>query len=224
MHVQPTDADVVKFLRGALAKRACPVTEIEASAQAAGLLKERQRIAQAKPFRRAKKFLRIRSHRAGFGARSHWLWELPRASVPSAKAGRESAPPRRIPNHWVEGVAYLNPERPPADVPRHRWRQFVDDCKRFLNSPENWAERAYKLGWDAMTLFGCAPSRPLDYSGVAGMVWAINGGRLVELHRDWAVIDVPVQARQRIFYRRNVEPGKISLPWAKQPVPAKTSP
>src|SRR6266478_291968 len=35
-----------------------------------------------------------------------------------------SAPPRRIPSHWVEGVAYLNPERPPADVPRHRWQQL----------------------------------------------------------------------------------------------------
>jgi hypothetical protein len=45
---------------------------------------------------------------------------------------------------------------------------------------------------------------------------ALNGGKMVELHRDWAVIDVPVQTRQRIFYRRNVEPGKISLPWAKQ--------
>ena len=41
MHVQPTDADVVKFLRGALAKRACPVLDLEASARAAGLLKER---------------------------------------------------------------------------------------------------------------------------------------------------------------------------------------
>ena len=162
MQFQPTDADVVKFLRGALAKRACPVVELEASARAAGLLKERQRIAQAKPFRRAKEFLRMRSHRAGFGARSHWLWELPRASVPSAKAQRASAPPRRIPSHWVEGVAYLNPERPPADVPRHRWRQFVDDCKRFLNSPENWAEHAARLGWDAMALFGCAPRRPLE--------------------------------------------------------------
>jgi hypothetical protein len=40
-----------------------------------------------------------------------------------------------------------------------------------------------------MALFGCAPKRPLDYSGSAGLVWAINGGRLVELHRDWAVIE-----------------------------------
>jgi hypothetical protein len=52
-------------------------------------------------------------------------------------------------------------------------------------------------GWDAMTLFGCAPKRPLDYLGSAGLLWAINGGRLVELHRDWAVIDLPVNRSQR---------------------------
>jgi hypothetical protein len=45
---------------------------------------------------------------------------------------------------------------------------------------------------------------------------AINGGRLVELHRDWAVIDLPVNRSQRIFYRRNVDPAKITLPWVKQ--------
>ena len=29
-----------------------------------------------------------------------------------------------------------------------------------------------------MALFGCAPKRPLDYSGSAGLLWAITGGRL----------------------------------------------
>jgi hypothetical protein len=53
----------------------------------------------------------------------------------------------------------------------------VDDCKNFLNSPEKWAERAARLGWDAMALFGCASNRPLDYFGSAGLVWAINGAR-----------------------------------------------
>jgi hypothetical protein len=59
-----------------------------------------------------------------------------------------------------------------------------------VSAPESLAERASRLGWDAMALFGCAPKRPLDYSGSAGLLWAINGGRLVELHRDWAVIDL----------------------------------
>jgi hypothetical protein len=63
------------------------------------------------------------------------------------------------------------------------------------------ARRPTRMGRDG--LFGCAPSRPLDYSGSAGLLWAMNGGRLFELHfelhRDGAVIDVHVQARQSIF-------------------------
>ena len=68
---------------------------------------------------------------------------------------------------------------------------------------------------DAIRLFGCAPKRPLDYLGSAGLLWAINGGRLLELHRDWAVIDLPIHGSKRIFSRRNVDPAKITLPWAK---------
>jgi hypothetical protein len=136
----------------------------------------------------------------------------------SIKTGSGTARERRvaIPVDWLQGVACLHPDRPPNDVPRQRWWQFVDDCKSFLSSPENWANRATRLGWDAMALFGCAPKRPLDYLGSAGLVWAINGGRLLELHRDWAVIDIPVHGSQRIFYRRNVDAAKITLPWARQ--------
>jgi hypothetical protein len=50
----------------------------------------------------------------------------------------------------------------------------------------------------------------------SGLLWAINGGRLLELHRDWAVIDIPVHGSQRTFYRRNADVAKITLPWAKQ--------
>src|SRR3984893_3791951 len=55
-----------------------------------------------------------------------------------------------------------------------------------------------------MALFGCAPKRPLDYSGSAGLLWAINGGRLVELHRDWAVIELAANGSRA---------GKVTLPW-----------
>src|SRR5262249_28043449 len=68
---------------------------------------------------------------------------------------------------------------------------------------EDWGDKA-RLAASKIALFGCAPRRPLDYSASAGLLWAMNGGRLVELHRDWAVIDMPLQTRQRVFYRRNV--------------------
>jgi hypothetical protein len=207
-----------EFLEDALALGALGVPELEARARAAGLLGARQSISHIRAFKRAKKSLGIKSLRAGFGARSEWRWQLPRRTEASIELESGAAPERRvpIPSDWVEGVACLNPNRPPNDVPRHRWRQFVDDCRNFLRSSGNGASRAAQLGWDAISLFGCAPKRPLDYSGSAGLLWAITGGRLVELHRDWAVIDLPVNRSQRIFYRRNVDPTKITLPWVKQ--------
>ena len=171
-------------------------------------------ITHIRVFQRAKKSLGIRSRRAGFGARSEWRWQLPRESSIKTDSGMARERRDLIPIDWLQGVACLDPDRPPNDVPRHRWRQFVADCGNFLSSPEKWAERAARLGWDAMALFGCAPKRPLDYLGSAGLIWAINGGRRIELHRDWAVIDLPVNRSQRIFYRRNVNPAKITLPWA----------
>jgi hypothetical protein len=126
----------------------------------------------AKVFKRAKKSLGIRSRRTGFGARSQWLWQLPRQSDPApikAEAAQERRGP--IPIDWVQGVACLHPDRPPNDLPRHRWRQFRDDCKNFLSSSEHWAGRAAQLGWDAMALFGCAPKRPLDCGSSMRGVW-----------------------------------------------------
>jgi len=213
-----SEALVTEFLGDALALGALGVPELEARARAAGLLGQGQSITHTKAFKGAKKALGIRSLRAGFGARSQWQWQLLQQSNPAAvKTESEAAQERRvpIPIDWVQGVARLDPDRPPNDVPRHRWRRFVDDCKNFLSPSENWAERAARLGWDAMALFGCAPKRPLDYSGSAGLLWAINGGRLVELHRDWAVIDLRVNGSQRIFDRRKLDPAKITLPWAR---------
>jgi hypothetical protein len=208
----PSEAIVTKFLRDALAVDAVGVPELDEKARAKGLLGERQSITTAKVFKRAKKSLGIRSRRTGFGARSQWLWQLPRPSDPApikAEAAQERRGP--IPIDWVQGVACLHPDRPPNDLPRHRWRQFRDDCKNFLSSSEHWAGRAAQLGWDAMALFGCAPKRPLDYLGSAGLLWAINGGRLLELHRDWAVADSMPRSstRQRMPHRKLLtNPGR----------------
>jgi hypothetical protein len=191
---------VTEFLRDALARGDVGVTKLEIMARTAGLLGQDQRITHSKLFKGAKKTLGIRSRRTGFGPRSQWLWRLPRQSETSIKTeegqGPGAAPERRlpIPIEWVEGIASLKERQPPSDVPRHRWRQFVEDCRSFLGSSNNWAGRAAKLGWDATGLFGCASTRPLDYSGCAGLLWAIT---------------------QRIFYRRNVDAAKVTLPWIK---------
>jgi hypothetical protein len=51
------------------------------------------------------------------------------------------------------------------------------------------------------------------YLGKAGLLWQVSGGKIVELHRGWVVIDHPVNRSQRIFSRQNLDPEKAALPW-----------
>ena len=114
----PSETKVTQFLRDALAEDALGVSKLEVMARAAGLLGERQSITHIKVFKRAKKSLGIRSLRAGFGARSQWRWQLQRQSEGSLKTDSGTARERRgaIPIDWVQGVAYLDPDRPPNET------------------------------------------------------------------------------------------------------------
>ena len=96
-----------------------------------------------------------------------------------------SQTPLPMPEEWIAAIAGLHHRRAPTDVPLHRWRQFVDDAVNFVTDGKNWPTRAFDLGWNALDLFGCNRIRPLDYLGSAGLVWAINGGRVIELYRRW---------------------------------------
>jgi hypothetical protein len=43
-----------------------------------------------------------------------------------------------------------------------------------------------------------------------------QGGRLVELHRDWAVIELAANGSRRVFERRRVDAGNVTLPWIER--------
>ena len=62
-------------------------------------------------------------------------------------------------------------------------------------------------------MFGCCRHRPLDRPGSAGLIWTINGGRLVQLHRDWAVVERAENGSGRIFDRRRFDVGNFRPPW-----------
>jgi hypothetical protein len=205
-----------------LADDSVDVPKLEVMARAAGLLGEQQRIANAKPFRKAKNALGIESVRDGFGA-GGWRWKLPRDREAPTPLSREAPAAssikrqhvqtkRRVPLDWVEGVDRLQYRRPMTGLPQHRWRQFVDACTNFLSSTQ--AERAAQLGWDAWALFGCRRDRPGGAG--AGLLWAVNGGKVVEVHRDWALIELAGNGAQRIFDRRRVLAGDAALPWIEQ--------
>src|SRR6516225_8330795 len=98
-------ARVTAFLRNALAEAPQEVLKLEAMARREGLLSEHQRITHARPFKRAKHSLRIKSVRAGFGTNGGWRWELPCDRDGARQPVRAE---RRIPVDWVEGVDRLD--------------------------------------------------------------------------------------------------------------------
>jgi len=114
------------------------------------------------------------------------------------------------PRAWAEALARLDPNKPPGDVPLQRWLRFIDDCGCFLDA--GWAERAAAFVWGPLDLFGCDRERPFAHVDHLALLWLLNGGSIVELHRDRAVIETAGGARQT-YRRRPVEVGRVVLAW-----------
>jgi hypothetical protein len=114
------------------------------------------------------------------------------------------------PRAWAEALARLDPSKPPSGMRPQRWLRFIDDCGRFLDA--GWAERAAALGWGPLHLFGCDRKRPFARVDHRGLLWEVNDGRLIELHRDRAIIEVDGGGR-RIYKRQPLEVGRVVLAW-----------
>jgi hypothetical protein len=114
-----------------------------------------------------------------------------------------------IPCTWAEGFARLDPDRPPGDVPPRRWLQFVDDIGSFLGGP--FCAVAATLGWGPHDLFGCDRDRPFARIDLAGLLWLLNGDKLVALTENTASIERRAGARQT-YKRKPNEPGRV-LAW-----------
>jgi hypothetical protein len=115
----------------------------------------------------------------------------------------------RIPRAWAEGFARLDPDRPPADVPARRWLAFIDDIGRFLDS--SFCAVAVALGWGPYDLFGCDQDRPFARIDRAGLLWLLNGDRLVALSENTAAIETRTGGRQT-YRRKPRDPGR-GLAW-----------
>jgi hypothetical protein len=109
---------------------------------------------------------------------------------------------------WAEGFARLDPDRAPAGMPLKRWRRFVDDVGLFL---DRWAAHAAALGWGPHDLFGADRERPFSHIDSAGLLWHINGDKLVALSKNAAGIATRTGARQT-YCRKPNAPGRV-LAW-----------
>jgi len=114
------------------------------------------------------------------------------------------------PRSWAERFARLHPDRPRANVPSRRWAQFIADGSLFLDSP--FCAVAAALGWGPLDLFGCDRDRPFARIDQAGLLWLLNGGKLVALTEGTAAaIERRTGARQT-YHRKPSEPGRV-LAW-----------
>jgi len=111
-----------------------------------------------------------------------------------------------IPREWAEGFARLDPDQTPGDVPPRRWQTFVDDVGRFLAS--DFATAAAALGWDALDLFGCDGERPFARIDRAGLLWLLDGERLIALSENTATIETRTGAHHT-WRRKRAEPGRV---------------
>jgi hypothetical protein len=114
-----------------------------------------------------------------------------------------------IPRAWAEGFGRLDPEHPPGDVPPKRWLRFVDDVGHFLDS--SFCAVAAALGWGPYDLFGCDRDRPFARIDCAGLLWLLNGDRLVGLTATTATIETATGNQQR-WRKKRAEPFRV-LAW-----------
>jgi len=110
---------------------------------------------------------------------------------------------------WADALARLDPACPPSDVPPKRWLRFIDDCGRFLD--DGWAGYAERLGWGPLDLFGCDRTKPYTRISRAGLLWLLNGRRLLAVAADTAAI-ATASGGYLTFRRRFREPGGV-LAW-----------
>lgn len=115
----------------------------------------------------------------------------------------------KVPRDWAEAFARLNCSQTPAGVSSDRWRRFVDDCGVFLDG--GWAARAHDLGWSPLDLLGCDRRHSFIDIESSGLLWQIEGAKLILLTRYTAVVE-DANAKSTRFVKLPVRAGLV-LAW-----------
>ncbi len=95
-------------------------------------------------------------------------------------------------------------------MPPRRWRQFLADSAAFLDSP--LAAQASELGWTSLDLFGADRDKPYARIDQAGLLWLLNGDRLLWLTQDRAMIETKSGAHHT--FRRRLVGEHCGTPWS----------
>jgi len=82
-----------------------------------------------------------------------------------------------IPTIYASEFARLQ-AHPPAEVPRDRWDQFINDAGLFL---DHWGRQAEALGWRPDELFGLYPDAPMARYDRMGLIWMLRGETVLDI-------------------------------------------
>jgi hypothetical protein len=90
---------------------------------------------------------------------------------------------------------------------------FIDDFRSFLGGP--FCTVAAALGWGAYDLVGCDRERPFARVDHAGLLWLLNGDRLIALTTGTAVIERHTGTRQT-WHRKAADASQMPV-WELPP-------
>ena len=66
----------------------------------------------------------------------------------------------------------------PAEVPRDRWHQFINDAGLFF---DRWGRQAEALGWRPDELFGLDPVAAMARYNRMGLIWMLHGETVIDI-------------------------------------------
>lgn len=93
---------------------------------------------------------------------------------------------------WAEGLAKIEAMPAPLDWPDHRWPATVGGACKFV---QTWGGQASALGWSAIELFGCHPSKPYARLECIGLALSLASAPVLALTAKTARVG------QATFYR-----------------------
>jgi hypothetical protein len=92
-------------------------------------------------------------------------------------------------------------------------RQRIQHAKAFKKAKKELGIQSIRNGFGSGGKWAWLMPPQAPQIAIAS-TWAINGGKLVELHRDWAVIERAQDRSRQVYHRRPLNAANVTLPWS----------
>ncbi|EAQ36922.1 hypothetical protein NB311A_07228 [Nitrobacter sp. Nb-311A] len=89
---------------------------------------------------------------------------------------------------WHAILAGLKGRQGPDWMMPDRWEMLLRDAERFL---DRWSSTGHAMGWTALDLFGVHPTQPARRVDVMGLLLLLQGGEVIALTAEGALIRRP---------------------------------